>query len=64
MDELFAARRKRGIWSLRRRGACITADISESPSSDGGCILSDILMDDVPEKYFLSEAAMRRICGS
>lgn len=45
-------------------GACITADISESPSSDGACILSDILIPDVPDKYFLSAAAMRRISGN
>ena len=42
-------------------GACITAPISESPSSGADCILSDILEDQVPERYFLSQAAMRKI---
>lgn len=37
---------------------------SESPSSDGACILSDILIPDVPDKYFLSAAVMRRISGN
>ena len=51
-------------WGIILNGACITADISESPSSDGACILSDILIPDVPDKYFLSAAAMRRISGN
>ena len=42
-------------------GVCITAQISESRSSEGGCILSQVLEDEVPEKYFLSPAAMRKI---
>lgn len=51
-------------WGIILSGVCITADISESPSSDGACILSDILIPDVPDKYFLSAAAMRRISGN
>ena len=43
-------------------GACLTADIT-FPNSENGCTLSDILMTDVPEKYFLSQAAMRKISG-
>ncbi len=31
-------------------GGCLTARISESPSRGSGCILSDILMEDVPGK--------------
>lgn len=38
-----------------------TAPISESRSKDGGCILSQVLEDEVPERYFLSPAAMRKI---
>lgn len=34
------------------------------PNSEGGCILSDILIRDVPEKYFLSAAAMRKILSN
>ena len=51
-------------WGIILNGVCITADISESPSSDGACILSDILIPDVLDKYFLSAAAMRRISGN
>lgn len=39
----------------------ITVRISESPSSEDGCKLSDILEEAVPEGYFLSDAAMRKI---
>lgn len=39
-------------WGIILNGVCITADISESPSSDGACILSDILIPDVPDKIF------------
>ena len=35
-------------------GRCSTAKISASPSPAVGCILLDILMSDVEEKYFLS----------
>lgn len=45
-------------------GWCLTANTSESRNSEEGCTLSDILMEDVPEKYFLSEAAMRKILNS
>lgn len=34
------------------------------PQQRGACILSDILIPDVPDKYFLSAAAMRRISGN
>ena len=33
-------------------------------NSEDGCILSDILIRDVPEKYFLSAAAMRKILSN
>ncbi len=49
-------------WGIVLNGACLTADIT-FPSSENGCTLSDILMTDVPEKYFLSQAAMRKISG-
>ena len=48
-------------WGMISNGVCITAHISESRSSDGGCILSQVLEDEVPERYFLSPAAMRKI---
>ena len=51
-------------WGIISNGWCITANILESHNNAEGCTLSDILMDDVPEKYFLSEAAMRKILNN
>lgn len=47
-------------WGIISNGWCLTANTLESPNSEGGCILSDILIRDVPERYFLSVAAMRK----
>ena len=47
-------------WGTMSRGRCLTARILESPSPTGGCILSDILETDVPERYFLSQTQMGR----
>ena len=41
-------------WGMAWNGRCSTAKISASPSPAVGCILLDILMSDVEEKYFLS----------
>ena len=38
-------------WGTMSNGKCLTARISESPKQGNGCILSDILISDVPEKY-------------
>lgn len=51
-------------WGIISNGWCLTANTSESPNSEGGCILSDILIRDVPERYFLSAAAMRKILSN
>ena len=51
-------------WGMVSNGVCITAQISEFPIKDEGCILSQVLEDEVPEKYFLSPAAMRKILSS
>ncbi len=48
-------------WGIVWNGVCITAQISASRSSGGECSLSDILISDAPEKYFLSQAAEERI---
>ena len=41
-------------WGMAWNGNVLTAKISASPSRETGCTLSDILMSDVEEKYFLS----------
>ena len=51
-------------WGILWNGVCITANFSESPKTESGCILSDILEEDVSEKYFLSAVAMARILSS
>lgn len=51
-------------WGIIWNGVCITANISESRSSADGCILSDILTDEVPEKYFLSDTALRKLLNN
>ena len=51
-------------WGILWNGVCITANFSESPKTESGCILSDILEEDVSEKYFLLPAAMARLLSS
>ena len=41
-------------WGMLSNGNVLTAKISASPSQETACTLSDILMSDVEEKYFLS----------
>ena len=42
-------------------GRCLTARILESPNPARECILSDILEENVPERYFLSQTQMERL---
>lgn len=48
-------------WGMVWNGKCLTARILESPNPESGCILSDILIEDVPEKYYLSQQQMERL---
>lgn len=48
-------------WGTVWNGKCLTARISECPNPENGCILSDILIEDVPEKYYLSQKQMERL---
>ena len=41
-------------WGMAWNGNVLTAKISAFPSQETACTLSDILMSDVEEKYFLS----------
>ena len=41
-------------WGMLSNGNVLTAKTSASPSQETACTLSDILMSDVEEKYFLS----------
>ena len=48
-------------WGIAYAGVCLTAPVSEYRSPDEGCSLSDILEEDVPPKYYLSDEAMRKL---
>ena len=44
-------------WGMVSNGVCLTAPILVSPNREKGYTLSDILIKDCPEKYFLSDKA-------
>ena len=48
-------------WGMVWNGKCLTAKISASPNPAKDCTLSDILMRDAGEKYFLSPKQQERL---
>ena len=48
-------------WGIMSNGLCLTANVSESRNQDEGCSLSDILIRDAPEKYYLSSAQVEKL---
>src|SRR5699024_2388697 len=46
---------------MMRNGVCLILKISESHKTENGCSLSDILEEQVDERYFLSEKSMERL---
>ena len=46
-------------WEMRSplRGECLTLNIGESPNEENVSTLSQILQENVPEKYYLSKKA-------
>ena len=48
-------------WGTTVNGKCLTARISVSHKTENECSLSDILEDEVDEKYFLSDEATKRL---
>src|SRR5699024_10497176 len=46
---------------MMRNGVCLILKISESHKTGNGCSLSDILEEQVDERYFLSEEQTRKI---
>ena len=48
-------------WGIMSSGQCLTAPISTSPNQGEGCSLSDILIPDAPEKYFLSSEMTQKL---
>ena len=50
-------------WGIAWNGWCMTAPASACHRRGGESILQDVLESTVPEKYWLSEKAMRKIAG-
>ena len=48
-------------WGTMSNGLCLTANILESLNQGEGFSLSDILIPDAPEKYFLSSAQVEKL---
>lgn len=48
-------------WGIMSSGLCLTANILESLNQGEGFSLSDILIPDAPEKYFLSSAQVEKL---
>ena len=49
------------VWGIMCAGRYLTAKISEYPNHENECILSDILEDNVPEKYYLSRKQAEKL---
>ena len=50
-------------WSMlgtHVNGKYVTQKITESPRTEKGCLLSDILEDQAPDRYFLSPTSKKR----
>ena len=48
-------------WGTMSNGLCLTANILESLNQGEGFSLSDILIPDAPEKYYLSSAQVEKL---
>lgn len=46
---------------MMQNGKCSTLKTSECCKTEKGCSLSDILEDEVPQKYFLSKEQTEKI---
>src|SRR5690606_6880294 len=49
---------------MMRNGMCLTLKTLEFPKTEKGCSLSDILEDNVPEKYFLSSEKAAKLIAT
>ena len=48
-------------WGMRFNGRYLILKTTESPKTEKGCSLRDILEDDVDEKYYVSEKVAKRL---
>ena len=51
-------------WGMMWNGKCLTAKILESPKIGNVCSLSDILEENVPEEFFLSQKVANKLLQS
>lgn len=51
-------------WGMTLNGKCLTARTLESPKIGNVCSLSDILEENVPEEYFLSEEKVSQLIAN
>ena len=50
-------------WGIFANGRYLTARIMESPRTEKGCSLSDILEENPDDKYFLSDTQTKWVMG-
>lgn len=48
-------------WGIASNGLCLTASILTFLNQESGCSLSAILIEDAPEKYYLSSAQTAKL---
>jgi hypothetical protein len=51
-------------WGMTVNGKCLTAKITESHRIGSECTLSDILEEQVDQKYFLSDETMKKLVSA
>lgn len=51
-------------WGTMWNGKSLTARILEYPKTENGCSLSDILEENVPEEFFLSQKVASKLIQS
>ena len=51
-------------WGMTLNGKCLTAKISEFPKTEKECSLSDILEENVPEEFLLSQKVASKLIQS
>ena len=50
-----------GTWGIARGGWCLTQTLKPEPGVGEGCSLSEILVPDAPERYYLPEKQVAKL---
>ena len=58
---LLPAEPRMCTWGMARNGWCVTQPVREEKGVGEGCSLSQILIPDAPERYFLSAKQMEKL---